>query len=111
MNIIKMNQVPGSKNTKGVTIKQLITHESVRVTNLSLDPGEQVPSHHVPVDVFFYVISGKGTIEIGDEKSVVEATDIIMCPPNTNMGLIADQGQSFNVLNVKTPNSKEYREV
>jgi quercetin dioxygenase-like cupin family protein len=109
MKIIKMDQVQESRNKNGVTIKQLFMHENVRVTNLVLNPGDQVPSHHVEVDVFFYVVSGKGTIEIGNEKAVVEASDIILCPPNTNMGLIADQEETFNVLNVKTPNAKEYR--
>jgi len=34
-------------------------------------------------------VSGKGTILIGEEKAVVSATDIIICPPNTNMALWA----------------------
>ena len=74
--------------------------------NLNLQPGEEVPQHKVPVDVFFYVVSGKGTIQIGEEKAVVSATDIIVCPPNTNMALWADQGEIFSVLNVKTLNIK-----
>ncbi|MFW6265125.1 MAG: cupin domain-containing protein, partial [Bacillota bacterium] len=56
-----------------------------------------------PVDVFFYIVKGKGTLQIGEEKAVVEATDIITCPPNTKMSLNADQGEEFVVLNVKTP--------
>lgn len=106
MKIIKMDQVEGSNNAKGLVAKHLINHEHTRVTNLILKPGDEVPEHQVPVDVFFYIVSGKGTLKIGDEKAVVEATDIILCPPDTKMALWADQGQTFKVLNVKTPNIK-----
>jgi quercetin dioxygenase-like cupin family protein len=71
--------------------------------NLVLTPGDVVPEHSVPVDVFFYIVEGKGTLKIGDEAEVVEAKDIILCPPNTEMSLKADQDEEFVVLNVKTP--------
>lgn len=64
------------------------------------------PSIRFLLMCFFYVVSGKGTIQIGEEKAVVNATDIIVCPPNTKMALWADQGEIFSVLNVKTPNIK-----
>ncbi len=104
MEIIRMNEMEGKKNQRGVVVKQLISHDNTRVMNLTLNPGDHVPHHNVPVDVFFYVVSGKGTIQIGEEKEVVEATDIILCPPKTDMALWADQDEIFVVLNVKTPN-------
>ncbi|MFP4662619.1 MAG: cupin domain-containing protein [Halanaerobiales bacterium] len=103
MNIIKMAEVEGKKNKRGVIAKQLIKHDNAQVMNLVLEPGNIVPEHSVPVDVFFYIVKGRGTLKIGDEKAIVEATDIITCPPNTKMSLNADQGEEFVVLNVKTP--------
>lgn len=103
MQIIKMNEIEGNTNKRGVTSKQLHKNEDVKIMNLILQPGDVVPAHAVPVNVFFYVVSGKGTLQIGDEEKVVEATDIIPCPPNTEMSLKADQDEEFNVLNVKTP--------
>jgi quercetin dioxygenase-like cupin family protein len=104
MKIIRMKEVEGNKNQRGVTAKKLIDHDNTRVMNLTLKPKDHVPPHKVPVDVFFYIIKGKGTIRIGDEKKVVEATDIVLCPPEVEMALWADQGEEFSVLNVKTPN-------
>ena len=104
MNIIKMEEIKGSENKRGVTAKKLISHENTRVMNLVLEPGNVVPEHSVPVDVFFYIVEGSGTIKIGDEEAVVEAKDIITCPPDTVMSLKADQNEKFVVLNVKTPN-------
>jgi len=103
MNIIKMDQIEGFTNKRGVLVKQLIKHEDTTVMNLVLNPGDVVPEHAVPVNVFFYIVEGKGTLQIGDEAKVVEAKDIITCPQNTKMSLMADQGQKFVVLNVKTP--------
>ncbi|MZQ99437.1 MAG: cupin domain-containing protein [Acidaminobacter sp.] len=106
MHIIRMNEIEGKKNPRGVVAKQLISHEHTRVMNLNLNPGDEVSAHKVPVEVFFYVVSGTGTIQIGDEKAVVKATDIVLCPAETMMALWADQGEAFSVLNVKTPNIK-----
>ena len=107
MEIIKMDQIQGQVNKRGVTAKKLLQHEHATVMNLVLSPGDEVPEHSVPVDVFFYVVEGKGKIKIGDEEAVVESDDIVLCPPNTGMSLTADQGEKFSVLNVKTPSLKK----
>lgn len=103
MNIIKMDQIEGKVNQRGVVAKKILKHENAMVMNLVLNPNDIVPEHSVPVDVFFYIVEGKGTLQIGDQSAVVEARDIITCPPNTKMSLKADQGEKFVVLNVKTP--------
>mgnify|MGYP006302225345 FL=1 len=104
MEIIKMNDIKGSKNKKGVKSKVILEHNNARLTNLQLNEGDVVPEHSVPVNVFFYIVKGKGTLQIGDEKKVVNENEIIPCPPETTMSLKADQGEEFYVLNVKTPN-------
>ncbi|MFW5994071.1 MAG: cupin domain-containing protein [Halanaerobiaceae bacterium] len=103
MKVIRMNEIEGSTNKRGVTSKQLHKNEDVKIMNLILRPGDVVPAHSVPVNVFFYIVSGRGTLQIGDDEQVVKATDIVPCPPNTEMSLKADQDEEFNVLNVKTP--------
>ena len=103
MDVIKMAEVEGTVNSRGVMAKKLIKHAHTTVMNLILKPGDIVPEHAVPVDVFFYIVKGKGTLLIGDDKKVVIEQDIILCPPNTVMALWADQGEEFVVLNVKTP--------
>lgn len=103
MNVIKMEEIEGEENKRGILAKKLIIHENAEVTNLVLSPGDEVPEHSVPVDVFFYVVSGKGTLQIGGEQEIVEEDDIIPCPPKTKMSLKADQGEKFSIINVKTP--------
>lgn len=103
MEVIKMKDVELKTNARGVGMRTLVDRDTVRVTNLVLNPGDRIPEHSVPVDVFFYVVEGEGTIKIGDETAQVEATDIVICPANTEMAVEATNGR-FVVLNVKTPN-------
>lgn len=103
MMIVNMDLSEGKKNPRGIIVKQLVKHKNASVMNLVLEPGDTVPEHKVPVDVFFYVVSGQGTIKIGDEEAGVKERDIIVCPVDTMMSLRADQGKQFVVLNVKTP--------
>lgn len=103
MEIIKMESIPLTQNKRGVDARHLLERSSVKVTNLVLNPGDEVPEHAVPVDVFFYVVSGRGKITIGGETAEVQATDIIPCPANTPMAVRAVD-EKLVVLNVKTPN-------
>jgi len=62
MKIIKLSEIEGKLNPRGVTAKEFINHEHVKVMNLVLKPGDSIPEHSVGVDVFFYVVKGKGTL-------------------------------------------------
>ena len=101
--IIKLEELAGKKNKRGVVAKAVLKNDNAQVMNLILSEGDTVPAHQVPVDVFFYIKEGKGTLRIGEESNVVEAGTVVTCPPNTEMELNADQGEKFEVLNVKTP--------
>lgn len=103
MEIIRMDDMKAVKNHRGIISKKLLKHQHVTVMNLILTPDEEIAEHSVPVDVFFYVVAGKGTIKIGEDEAVVEERDIILCPANTVMALRANQNDNFEVLNVKTP--------
>ena len=103
MKVISMNEIEGKTNKRGIESKQLLKNDDVQIMNLNLKPGDEVPTHSVPVNVFFYVITGSGTIKLGNEIRVVEEKDIVPCSPETEMSLTADQGEEFSVLNVKTP--------
>lgn len=103
MDIIRMHEKEGFVNPRGVTVKELYNVEATKIMNLTLRPGDHVPHHNVPVHVFFYIVEGTGTLQIGEEKAIVTEKDIIPCPPGTTMALWADQGVAFSVLNVKSP--------
>ena len=103
MNIIRMSEITGELNQKGFLTKTLINHKNAAVRNIILHPGEVIPPHKVEVDVFFYVVEGKGAVVIGETENAVIEGDIVVCPPNVYMSVNANQGVEFSFLNVKTP--------
>lgn len=103
MSVINLDQLTAEENMRGIMTKDVLKNENVQVKNLILEEGDAVPEHQVPVNVFFHVIEGKGTIMIGKKKHELNEKDFITCPPNTPMKVMADRGESFNIINVKTP--------
>lgn len=104
MEIIRVNEMPATVTPRGVRARFLIDRPDVVVTNLVMEPGEVVEKHVTPVDVFFHVVEGRGTVEIGDEAGEVKAGDIIVSPASIPHGLRAAADNRFSVLVVKTPN-------
>lgn len=103
MEIIKMAGVSSFQSPRGVTARKLLENQSFIIMNLLLKPGEIVEKHKSPVDVFFYVVKGKGVIEIGDGEGTVKATDIIFSPKGIPHGLRALPEEELQVLVVKNP--------
>ncbi len=50
------------------------------ITVITLKPGQSLKRHITPVDVAFYVLSGKGVVEIGDERQEVAADTLVESP-------------------------------
>ena len=45
-----------------------------------MQPGEALKRHAPPVDVFFYILEGRGIVEIGDEQQEVVADTLVESP-------------------------------
>ena len=104
--IIRLDAQKTVVNPRGVNVKHLVDRKDVAVTNVILQPGQALPAHVTPVDVFFYVIAGTGKVQIGDEIAAVNATDLIVSPAGIPHGLTAAGENIFSVMVVKTPNPK-----
>lgn len=90
-------------NPHGVSVRPLFDSPHVAVTHITLGPGEALKRHTTPVDVFFYVLEGVGTVEIGDEKAEV-SRDMLIDSPAGIPHMLANPGTvPFRFLVVKTP--------
>ena len=89
---------PGNPRQKAAGQSSGTGDESAFATEGALD------THVTPVDVFFYVVSGRGSVEIGAEKAAVQAQDLVFSPQNVPHALQAAEDAPFEVLVVKTPN-------
>lgn len=104
---IKVEELPVTVSPRGPRIRRVLSSDDVVVTNVMLGPGQDLPVHTTPVDVFFYVRSGSGVVIVGDEEIEAASGDIVLSPKNIPHGLRAGQSEDFSVLVVKTPNPEK----
>lgn len=104
MEVIRLHELEKVVTPKGLQVRHVMRQKEVAVVNILLQPGEEVPMHSTPVDVFFYIHEGSGTVHIGDEQAVVSQGEIVLSPADIPHGLAASEGVEFSVLVVKTPN-------
>lgn len=96
------NETP-AKNPHGVDVRRVYESEHALSSIITLKPGEKLIRHITPVDVFFYVISGTGLVEIGDELETVTADTVIDSPRGIPHCWYNKSDSDLRVLVVKTP--------
>jgi len=107
LEITKVNETASSKNPHGVDAIPIYTHENAQVIVLTLKPGESLRRHITPVDVFFYVLEGRGIVEVGDEKKEVEKDSIVHSPAKIIHCWYNESDTPLRILVAKTPKPKE----
>jgi len=103
MNILELAKVSPMKNAHGVDARKVFDSEHALAVVLKLEPGECLKRHITPVDVFFYVLEGKGIVEVGDEKQEVGPDTIIESPARILHCWYNESDAPLRVLVVKVP--------
>jgi quercetin dioxygenase-like cupin family protein len=98
-----VNKIASQKNPHGVDARPIYSHEHAQVIVLSLKPGESLRRHITPVDVFFYVLEGKGIVEIGEEKKEVGKDSIVHSPAKIVHCWRNESDRPLRILVTKTP--------
>lgn len=57
--------------------KILFSSEKMELIHLTLKPGEEMEKHSQPFDVLFFILEGKGTLEIGNKQVLVNSNTCI----------------------------------
>jgi len=78
--VVDVKSAQAGQNPHGVESKSLYNTEHATVTHLTLRPGEQLKHHITPTDVFFYVLEGRGVVEVGEEQREVGPDTLIESP-------------------------------
>jgi len=91
------------KNPHGVKSQKLYTSENASIMHIVLEPGEKLRQHITPVDVFFYVLEGKGIIEIGNDKKEVEKDTSIDSPRGIMHCWYNESSERLRIMVVKVP--------
>lgn len=108
MNISTVNSAPENPNPHKVDVRKLYDYEHAQAMHITLQPGERLLRHITPVDVFFYILEGRGKVEVGDEIKEVGPDTLVESPAGIVHCLMNDGDEGiFRVLVVKTPRPTE----
>ena len=107
MKITAVKSVSSKPNPHNVDARAISDTESAQVVHITLQPGEALKKHITPVDVVFYVLEGRGVVEIGNERQEVSADSLVESPAKIPHRWINESDAPLRVLVVKTPRPKE----
>jgi mannose-6-phosphate isomerase-like protein (cupin superfamily) len=107
MKILPLKEVMSKPNPHGVDARSMSDTENAQVVHITLQPGEALKKHITPVDVVFYVLEGRGVVEIGEESAVVDADTLIESPARVAHRWINESQKTLRILVIKTPRPKE----
>ena len=107
MEIVSINEVQIAPTPHGVDVKKLYAFKHATIIHITLKPGESLKRHITPVDALFYVLEGKGIVEIGSETKEVSQDQLIFSPAKIVHTLLNDSDEIFRFLVIKTPTPTE----
>ena len=111
MEIINKKDVQIAQTPHGVDVRKLYSFKHASIVHIELKPGETLKKHITPVDVLFYVLEGKGFVEIGNEKKEVLKDHLIFSPAKKVHRLWNDFDENFSFLVIKVPTPTEETKI
>lgn len=94
-------------NPHGVAVSRLYDTSNAQAMHITLQPGERLRRHITPVDVFFYVLEGRGVVEIGEQEAQVGPDSLIDSPARIPHCWRNDGDKTLRILVVKVPRPTE----
>jgi len=99
----KMSEQTPADNPHGVDVRRAYDSKYALSSVITMKPGEKLIRHITPVDVFFYVLEGSGTVEVGEERKPVSADTVIESPSGIPHCWYNESKENLRVLVVKVP--------
>jgi len=90
-------------NAHNVDARNMYNTAEAMVTVITLEPGQSLKRHITPVDVVFYVLSGKGIVEIGDEKQEILADTLVESPKEIVHCWYNESSEPLRFMVIKAP--------
>ncbi|MDD3112342.1 MAG: cupin domain-containing protein [Methanofollis liminatans] len=107
MDLRTVGELPKEKNPHGVDVRKLYDTENAVIVHITLQPGEGLKRHITPVDVAFYVLEGRGVVEIGEERQECGPDTLIESPARIPHRWTNESDAPFRVLVIKVPRPTE----
>ena len=103
MIIIDWKQQQIKQSPHQVDVRALYDHDNAQAMFITLQPGEQLKPHITPVDVFFFIVEGTPSVQIGDEITQVATQMLVESPKDIVHCLFNKSDQIARILVVKAP--------
>ena len=103
MKIIDAKNIPTMENIHQVKAGTIYDTQHAVAVHITLEAGEKLKPHSTPVDVFFYVLEGEPTFEIGKERATAAADYLIESPAKIPHCIYNETDQIARILVVKVP--------
>lgn len=107
MKITDIASVAPGPNPHHVDARKIYESVHAQAVVITLMPGESLKKHITPVDVFFYVLEGTGTVEIGSEKASVTKDHLVESPARIPHRWVNESDGVLRILVVKVPKPTE----
>jgi len=86
-----------------ISREMLLDKPEMRIALMCLEKGQRLEPHKAPLRLLMYVVEGKGTFTVGDEKIHADEETCILCEPMVPHGFEANLGERLVVMAVVTP--------
>ena len=86
-----------------ISREMLSDKPEMRIALMCLNPGQKLDPHKAPLRLLMYVVEGKGTFTVGDERIEADEKTCILCDPMIPHGFAADKGEKLVVMAIVTP--------
>ena len=103
MKTAKVDETKSFQNAHMVDARKILETPGAEVIHMNLTAGQALKKHTTPVDVFFYILEGKGEVKIGSETQTVEKDTAIDSPKGISHLLRNTGDGAFRFLVVKLP--------
>lgn len=101
ISMYSLDAAPPLKNDAGLDARLVLDKEDVQVVHFTLQPGQTIEPHSLPLHVCFLVLEGEGEITIERETVRARTGMLVDCPPNLQRSWKAGAGAPLRAVALK----------
>lgn len=103
MKIVDWTQLEKKDTPHKVDVRALYDKTDAQAMHIMLLPGQSLKPHITPVDVFFFILEGTPTIQVGSETKETHADLLVESPKDIVHCIYNHSEKPARILVVKTP--------
>ena len=103
MEKVRLNDLTPVIKREGLEGKKIYDKETAQAMVITIEPGYELAPHITPVDIFMFVLEGKGLFTIGDETLELTRDELVEGPVEIPHGIKNSGDEPLRVLVLKAP--------